>query len=430
MIVKTDYELYQQIKNNLINLDMGITPIQLFKTPHPDKIVVKKNNFDFNNISRNKTFNLNNSRISINNFDNNSDKDNNSDENNINSIKNKTFKHYSEIKDFTLKQNATKYKIFLNESTMNIFFIFDNKIIIYNIINSLKGDATPLPKINYPVELGLKNKLINLEYDYWDISRNIIAELIPGFYCICRNDNRTIKFVDFTQKYYFSYLWTSIITAIEPFHCLNNAKSSEYDYTWNIFFGDEEGFLCVLKCLYEYIFNNNEFKLNKIEIIKKIKIHGNCINNIIYIKRLGIVISSSLEGDISINNAESLEILNYIKLGEKYLINDIKISIYDLIYVGCYKYKNKNYYIKCYTINGIKATKMKSKIKIINFFINDYLNVLYENRMIDTFCVYDFKIKETTDINKILAKEERRKDSIFSKFNILNDKLIIIFIAK
>ena len=82
--------------------------------------------------------------------------------------------------------------------------------------------------------------------------------------------------------------------------------------------------------------------------MKKIKIHENCINSIIFNQRLGIVISSSLYGDIAINNAKSLEILNFIKIGEKFLINDIKISIYDLIYVCCYNYENKNYYIKCY----------------------------------------------------------------------------------
>ena len=91
---------------------------------------------------------------------------------------------------------------------------------------------------------------------------------MPGFYCICRNENRTLKFINFNQKYLFSFLWTSVITSIEPlFESKINTKFFGCDYNKIIFFGDEEGFLCTLKCSYEYIFNDNDI-LRKPSVLK------------------------------------------------------------------------------------------------------------------------------------------------------------------
>jgi hypothetical protein len=273
------------------------------------------------------------------------------------------------------------------------------------------------------VTLTLRNNLINLELDFSDsFKNNIILELMSGFYCICRNDNKTLKFINFNQQYVFSFLWSSIITAIEPFNYLIEEKFFELDYIWKIYFGDEDGFLCLCEICYEHIYKNNEIKFSKIKILKKIKIHGNCINNIIYHQRLGIIFTSSLNGDIGINNAESFEILNMIKIGNNYLIDNIKISLYDLIYVGCYNYKNKNNYIKCYTLNGIKVTKMKTEKKIINFFINNSINIFYEDKTIDKFYLYDLKknikkrdFEDTSNIEKLEIDDE---------LDITTDKII------
>ena len=137
--------------------------------------------------------------------------------------------------------------------------------------------------------------------------------------------------------------------------------------------------------------------MTKIKIMKKIKLHKNLINNILYNERLNIIVSSSENGDIAINNAYSLEILNFIQIGEKYLINNIKISFYDLLYISCYNSNNFNYYIKCFTLNGLKVTKMKTEKKIINFFINDSVNVIFEDKSCDKYSLYDFKDKKTCE---------------------------------
>ena len=410
---KSEFELYHFIRLKLAILDVGISPIQLFNSAHPEKNSLNNNSNDIYMIKGRST-----SRSSHNCTNNNSHidiKTKDSDKK-INEI-------FSMVKNIILTQKAEKYKLFIDNNNMNIYIIYNNKIIIYNIYNISKSNDYEIPII-YPVQFGLRNKLINLEIDYYNSPKNnIIIELMPGFYCICRNDNKTLKFLNFNQQNNFSFLWTSIITAIEPFNYNMEEKLLGLDYVWKIYFGDEDGFICLCKICYEYIFKNNEIKFNKIKILKKIKIHENSINNIIYIKKLEIILSSSLNGDIAINNAENVEILNIIRLGDKFLINNIKVSLYDLIYVVCYNYQNNNYYIKCYTLNGIKVTKMKTEKKIINFFINDYINIFYEDKTIEKFCLYDFKKNEKNKQTKDMYNDDKKRE-IKDEININKDKII------
>ena len=414
---QSNFEIYREIRYKLAILDIGISPVQLFKTPHPEKNVTNINNSIDAKFKRHDS-NSSNSQNSTNNTT-------IIKEMNISKIKKekkkkeiekkendkKILKLFSSIQNFISKQNATKYKLYINDESMNLFFIFSERIIIYNIFNMYsKLEKDTIPKIKYPIELSLQNKLINLEKDFCDSACNIFCELMPGFYCICRNENRTLKFINFNQKYLFSFLWTSVITSIEPlFESKINTKFFGCDYNKIIFFGDEEGFLCTLKCSYEYIFNDNEIKQPKMKILQKVKIHENSINIIRYNQRLNIIITSSLSGDIAINNAENLEIINMIKIGKKYLINNIKITSYDLLYVGCYNNENKNYYIKCYTLNGIKVTQMKSQYKIVNFFINESIFVHYENKSIDIFSLYDLKKNEKNEDGEELDKGKSDK---------------------
>ena len=410
---KSDFEIYQIIRLKIAILDIGITPVQMFKSPHPEKNI--GDNKDMNKLRKTIT----NSSKSLN--------SENNINNNINKTKTKKEKEkekktkdkgkdkdkkiqdlFSSIIKFTNKQNPLKYKLYINNETMNLFFIYHNKIIIHNIINVIKSDA--LPKIKYPIALTLPSRLINLEFNFYEgPSRNIICELMPGFYCICRNENKTLNFINFTQEYNNSFLWSSVITSIEPKNKNISTKFLGIEYNCQIFFGDEEGFLGVLEYSFDYIFKNSEIKFKDINILKKAKIHENCVNNILYKERLNVIISSSLNGDIAINNAYSLEIINMIKIGTKYLINNIKISLYDLLYVSCYNCENKNYCLKCYTLNGLKVTKFKTKTRIVNFLINDYINILYENKDVDKFCLYDFKNSLDKGENEDLIKEKNKK---------------------
>ena len=245
-------------------------------------------------------------------------------------------------------------------------------------------------QISYPIHLNLKENLIQI-----DSFKNLCCELMPGFYCICRNENKTLKFINYNEKYNFSFLWFNIITVIEGYSCNIIKDSFKPIYNWRLILGDEEGNIILLECEFEFTYKSNEIKMRKIKIMKKIKVHKNLINNILYYERLNIIISSSENGDIAINNAYSLEILNVIPIGNNYLINNIKICFYDLLYLSCYNSNNCNYYIKCFTLNGLKVTKMKTEKKIINFFINDNVNVFFEDKSCDKYSLYDFKDKKT-----------------------------------
>ena len=399
-------EIYNHIRSKLAILDLGITPVQLFKVAHPERPKTINNNLliDLNSSIKSNSSNLSN----ILNTSNCSNSNNNNDSSIIKKEKMEKEKNnekkikelFNPIKSFILSQKSEKYNIILNNQTMNIFFIFKNTIIIYSIFNYSKIYNNNEPQIEYPVKLNLKNDIIQLDSTYSTFSKNLCCELMPGFYCVCRNENRTIKFINHNEKYIFSYLWYCIITAIEPYN--HNITYTNYysDYKWKIYLGDEEGTLCILDCNFKYFFKNNEIKMTSMKITKKIKTLKNYINNILYNERLNIVVASSENGDISINNAFSLEILNYITIGSHYFINNIKISFYDLLYVNYYNYNNNKYYIKCFTLNGIKVTKIKSEKKIINFFINDNVNIFYEDKTIDKCSLYDFKEKKLLENNK------------------------------
>ena len=398
-------EIYDTVRSKLAILDLGITPMQLFKVSHPEKTNLNSNNsmIDLNTFlkTNSKTLSFTNSNSSFNDDSSSkkiSDKKSEKNENDNKNILNELF---TPIKNFISNIKSHKYQIELNNHSMNLFFIFNNEIIIYNILyNSKKYKNSNEHKIDYPLKLKLNNNLIQIEPLYALFSKNICCELMQGFYCICRNDNKTLKFINYNEKYCFSYLWTCIITSIEPYNNNVTHTNSFSNYKWKLYFGDEEGSLNILDYNFKYIFKNNEIKVIDIKVSKKIKIHKNYINNISYNERLNIVISSSRNGDISINNAFSLETLNFINIGTNYFIYNIKISFYDLLYVNCYNCSNKNYYLKCFTLNGIKVTKLKTEKKIINFFISDNIHIYYEDKTYDKCTIYDFKEKKTFDSYK------------------------------
>ena len=69
--------------------------------------------------------------------------------------------------------------------------------------------------------------------------------------------------------------------------------------------------------------------------MKSIKAHNSLIQGILYVNRLNIIISYSVQGQIMINNAFSFNVLNIIELGQDIYIKEIKISDYDLLYINC-----------------------------------------------------------------------------------------------
>ena len=255
-------------------------------------------------------------------------------------------------------------------------------------------------------------------------------------FCFCRYIDNVIQIQTKTEKNSIQYQYKCIITAVE-FYSHNEIRNNANNiivHTNEIIFGDELGYLNLLQIEYEINYKKQEFHINheKTKIIRENKAHNSFIQGILYVKRLNIIISYSEEGQITINNAYSFNIINIIELGEKYYIKDIKLSAYDLMYVYCYNNINKNYYIKCYTLNGVKATQLKINKKINNYFLSDKLIIIYENNFIELYNLYDLtkKIKGIipyTRESDIKKGNENKKTIVLCDYVKKDSCLIIIY---
>ena len=399
-------EIINQIKSNIDLLSLGVTPVQLFKANHPLKNISTKRLFSF--------------------FDGN---------NNINYYEKivKTLS-YKNLNNFINTNMVDKYQIFSIENENNNYGM---KLIIKSQKNMhiLKMYNNDNNKNNSIIKLELwKKKQIKIE----PLSQ-ICCELSPGIFCFCRYIDNVIQIK--SEKQCFLYQYKFIITSVE-FFSHNETKNTANNTTLHsneILFGDEQGNLNLMQIEYEVNNKKQTFQIisDKIKIAKQVKVHNSFIQGILYVKRLNIIISYSEEGQITINNAYSFSIINIIELGEKYYIKDIKISNYDLIYINCFNNINKKNYIKCYTLNGIKATKLKTDKKIHNFFVTEEVIVIYDNNIIEAFNLYDLSCHPIYVINpepKTNDKDDRRinamaKDRIiaFCDFIIKDMKMIIIY---
>ena len=388
-------EIVNQIKANINLLSLGVSPIQLFKTNHPLKNISTKRIFYF--------------------FD---------SGNNINSFE-KTAKSlcHKNLNQFINTYMTNKYQIYSIENDNNNYgmkLVIKSKKNLY-ILKMYYYDNNKNNKIS-KLELW-KKKQIKIEP-----LGKVCCELSPGIFCFCRYIDKVIQIK--SEKQSFLYQYKYIITSVE-FFSHNETKNSNNTNTMHInelLFGDEEGFLNLMQIKYEI--NNKKSSIEigsvKIIILKQVKVHNSFIQGISYIKRLNIIISYSEEGQITINNAYSFNIINIIELGEKYFIKDIKISNYDLIYIHCINNINENNYIKCYSLNGTKVTKLKSDKKINNFFITEEVIIVYENNIIEVFNLYNLRANPVYILSPEL-KQKEKDDKIKNNFEKGKEKKIIVF---
>ena len=270
----------------------------------------------------------------------------------------------------------------------------------------------------------------------------MICELSNDIFLSCRYLDKIMQ-INFLDKNKFLIYHENIVTSIEFMsHEEREIAKNIVKHTNKVIFGDEMGYLNIIKIEYK-ITNKKQMELEKIRILKNIKAHNCMIQGILFDKRLNIIISYSEEGQITINNAFDLNVLNIIELGDEFYIKDVKISVYDLIYILCTNKNNdKNYYIKCFSLNGIKFTELIIDKKIVNFFIEETLLVVYENNFIEIFNLYEIggkpiylldlnKRKNTIDKNENKTNEESEKNKnrkiIFCVLNNLEKKLVIIY---
>ena len=142
-------------------------------------------------------------------------------------------------------------------------------------------------------------------------------------------------------------------------------------------------------------FQNDKNTGINVDIIKSVKAQSSLIKGIIYNEKLNNIISWSDEGVISIINDYSFKFLNIIDIGKNYDIKELFISKYDLLYVNCYDSQKDSYNILCYTLNGIKATQLETPQKIVKFFVEEELFIIYDNKNIFGYNCYNFDKRQT-----------------------------------
>ena len=385
---KNKSEIINIIKDQINILSLGITPIKIFKT------CSKKRNMS----------KMISSRISS--------KANIKKPNESNYLK--------EIKNFVNSNLSQDSKIFVIEDVNNcgkkLVIKTKKELQMLNIFNENRGI----------IKMELRNKKL---IDLHPISK-FFCELSPGVFLICRYVDKTMHLISDKNSILIKYKHT--ITSLEfvSYECVNGVR-----YKNKVIFGDEVGNINLLLIDYE-IGGRKLINFNHITITKIAKAHNSYIQGILFVKRLNIIISYSEEGQIVINNAFDFKFINIIDVGENFYINDIKISEYDLIYVYCTNKENEFDYIKCYSLNGLKFTELKTEKKIINFFVYETLVVVYENNLIQIFNLYDIDGEPLNQIEPGICKKgqideikkgNKNKKIIYSFVIDADKKLIIIY---
>ena len=399
---KNKTEVINEIKVRLNLLSVGMIPVQLYKTPLKKKkpstkgVINEKNP----NIKQNakKPIDLNYLK-------------------NLNKFLGVYYERNCLI--YVTEDIYGKKLVIENGQVFNIFKLFNNesnnKIIKKELVQKNNLKLYPLSKT--------------------------ICELYQDIFLSCRYLDRILR-INYSNKKIMLY-HDNIITSVELLSDVEK-KDNIKDITnhkCKFIIGDEIGNLSLIKLEYDMI-NKNKIEIQKCKIWKNIKLHNSFIQGILYNKRLNIIISYSEEGQIAINNAYDLSIINIIELGNEYYIKDLKISQYDLIYIFCTNKENEKYnYIKCYSLNGIKYTELETEKRINNYFVYETLMVVYENNFIEVFNLYEIegnpiiqkelnKDKDTTNTDKNNNKnKERIKENkiLLCTMNNVDKKLVIIY---
>ena len=396
------------LKARLQLLSLGLTPSQLFKSPHPLKEKISKK--------------PNNKKVSLNESNNSANK--NKIGNFIKKKKSNSYMINKYLKDYINKTSFNNILFVFNNNdndNLKIIFIFEKIITIYNFESESGKD------------IQCKNIELEDETKFVDIKpyKNTFVELYENVFLICRLINKTLLLYYGNQKVYIE--WPCIVTSIEFYsHDEVNTNYNSEIHLNKVIVGDEEGTLSLIEIETECNERRKEYKLNVLNYIhKRYKAFYSYINGILYNKKLNIIISSSNEGIISIINGFSFEILNIIELDNNINILDYKLSEYNLLYIYTNKYtaNESKYNLYCYTLNGIKISELSSKIEYVDFYTdNNGIITINKNGIINEYNCANLKeiennldiedindIKDTKDI--IYCMNSSKMESIFIIFN-------------
>ncbi len=403
-------EKIKEIRNKIELLSMGLTPIQLFKYPHPTKeIDSKKPNNDT----------LINEQI-----------------NNISNLahvkrKSKTFETNRFLKEFINKTNLQNLLYCFNSFNINgdlkILFLYETQLKIFNFISINDSEKN---KSEITIDFEKDINILNIK-PY----RNLFLELYDNVFLLCRLSNKTLLLCSEKQKVFIE--WPCLITAIELYTHVKSVTHSNVEcHTNKIIVGDEDGYLSIIEISTEYYDKKKEFVITSLNNnFKKNKAHYSYINGLIFSANLNVIISSCGKGYITINNAYSFDIINVIKIGHNINILDFQLSRYDLLYIYTSQQSANNkgnlYELYCYTLNGIKISKIDTKKELINYYLNN--KSLYTITKDGNICEYN--CTNFKEVEKQLKKEELKANK--NNGNILQcvyyskiPQLFIIFINK
>ena len=400
---ETKSQIINDIKNRLTLLSLGICPIQLFKHP-----LRTRKNFNYLNVRKGFVHWNINKKSSV--------------ENNFNKDINKFLKQFKQGKSkmFLIDDNHEQKLVIKTKKIIQIFKLFNND-----------------SKHNIQQKELWTKKFIKIHPH-----SKMFCELYPEILLICRYIDATIQ-IHYSSKYTFQIRFDNIITSVEYFSHEEKKDSTNITIHINkIILGDELGYISLVHIEYE-LNNKKQMNLKRARIEKNIKAHNSAVQSILYEKRLNIIISYSIEGQIMINNAFDFNVINIIDIGNEFYIKDIKISKYDLIYIYCTDKENETFnYIKCYSLNGIKYTEMKTEKKIINYFVFETLLIIYEDNIIESFNLYNLQgnslykneinkhkqdLDKKGDKNKNVLKNNESNKIIMCSLNNLDKKLVIIY---
>jgi len=378
--VKIINEKLKSIRGKLEMLSLGLTPLQLFKNPHPEKEKYSKKKIDNINTSTQEN------RKQI--------------ENEKTYFKKKTINYgiNKYLIDFINKEDLSNLKCIFNNldgGNLKILFLFENNLKIFTYVCENGKD---LPEKNISLEENM-NILDIKPY------RNLFVELYENVYLLCRLSNNTLLLFSEKQKIFIE--WPCAITAIKShIHLRKSTSSTNTEIHINkIFSGDAEGYISIIEIITEYNEKKKEFKIISLSNnFKRSKAHYSLINGILFSQRLNIIISSCEKGYITINNAYSFEFLNIIKIGCNLNVIDFKLSSYDLLYIYTKeKFNNKDIFnLYCYTLNGLKISKLTREKEFDNFYINNTSAYIIDK---DGICK-EYNCTNFKEIDNHIKKEE------------------------
>ena len=366
---KPDSKIYDKIKEVLgMVISFGQCPYQILTEKHPKRLFTYCLSANlpsyYNNLNEQDLFSNSSSKIDIN-------------DNVNNSVLNESNDNTVQI---LYDDNNKKHNIIYFRKSINNNFLYclcnNKEIEVYN----KEGKEKDL-KYKY-------KKKINVCKNYLLFKKNIngypilkpqylFCELKEENFIFCRYLDNTIKFILSNME--FKFLLNSFITTI--------IRINEKEFVT----GDNKG------ALFHWEIDLDNMLIAKIKLLKKIKSNYSSITTILYNEQLNIIISSD-RNTVSIRSFHDFEFLVHFniyddnKTKDDYIIVDVKLSCYDLLYILINK-GNNDHILKGYSLNGICFGKYEEKITNIDVTDGGRVIVgLANSGLINVLNPIDFKI--------------------------------------